>query len=144
MAIFIKHGSTLIEMKEQGYDAEDVLQRLLAEHPNLMVGEEDEDERRHWLLVQREIGIGDEPTGGSRWSLDHLFLDETGVPTLVEVKRSSDTRIRREVVGQMLDYAANASSYWGIDRIREAFEATCRDAGRDPDDDLAGGRWPRT
>ena len=30
------------------------------------------------------------------------------MPTLVEVKRSSDTRIRREVVGQMLHYAANA------------------------------------
>jgi hypothetical protein len=32
---------------------------------------------------------------------------KTPVPTLLEVKRSSDTRIRREVVGQMLDYAAN-------------------------------------
>jgi hypothetical protein len=34
------------------------------------------------------------------------------VPTLVEVKRSDDTRIRREVVGQMLDYAANGVVYW--------------------------------
>jgi hypothetical protein len=34
-------------------------------------------------------------------------FDQNAVPTLVEVKRSSDTRIRREVVGQMLDYAAN-------------------------------------
>jgi hypothetical protein len=29
----------------------------------------------------------------------------------LEVKRSSDTRIRREVVGQMLDYAANGASF---------------------------------
>jgi hypothetical protein len=34
-------------------------------------------------------------------------VDEAGVPTLVEVKRSSDTRARREVVARMLDYAAN-------------------------------------
>jgi hypothetical protein len=55
--------------------------------------------------VQAEIGIGEEPDRSARWSLDHLFLD---VPTLVEVKRSTDTRVRREVVGQMLDYAAYA------------------------------------
>jgi hypothetical protein len=136
MAIFIKQGSTLIEMTEQRYDAEEVLQQLLADHPDLLVGEQDGDSRRRWLLVQREMGIGDDPDLGTRWSLDHLFLDESGVPTLVEVKRSADTRIRREVVGQMLDYAANASSYWGIDRIRSAFEVTCRDAARDPDDAL--------
>ena len=42
-------------------------------------------------------------------------------PTLVEVKRSSDTRERREVVGQMLDYAANAVVYWPIETIRARF-----------------------
>jgi hypothetical protein len=137
MAIYIKQGATLIEMTEQPYDAEDVLQQLLADHPNLLVGEQEGDERRRWLLVQREIGIGDDPEGGSRWSLDHLFLDESGVPTLVEVKRSSDTRIRREVVGQMLDYAANASAYWGIDRIRSSYEIACSEAERDPEQELA-------
>src|SRR3954454_2398369 len=118
MAIYIKQGSSLIEMTERPYDAEAVLQQLLADHPNLLVGEQDGDRRKRWLLVQREIGIGDEPDASSRWSLDHLFLDGDGVPTLVEVKRSSDTRIRREVVGQMLDYAANAASYWATDTTR--------------------------
>jgi hypothetical protein len=137
VAIYIKQGSSLIEMTERPYDAEAVLQQLLADHPNLLVGEQDGDRRKRWLLVQREIGIGDEPDAGSRWSLDHLFLDEDGVPTLVEVKRSSDTRIRREVVGQMLDYAANAASYWAIDSIRGAYETIRRRAGGDPDADLA-------
>ncbi len=137
MAIYIKQGSALIEMTEQPYDAESVLQQLLADHPNLLGGESDGGRRKRWLLVQREIGIGEEPDAGSRWSLDHLFLDEDGVPTLVEVKRSSDTRIRREVVGQMLDYAANAASYWAVDGIHSAFDATRRDAGHDADEDLA-------
>jgi hypothetical protein len=44
------------------------------------------------------------------------------VPTLIEVKRQSDTRLRREVVGQMLDYAANAVVYWRIDQLRAEFE----------------------
>jgi hypothetical protein len=144
MAIYIKQGSTLTEMTEQPYDAEDVLQQLLADHPSLLVGEQEGDRRKRWLLVQREIGVGDAPDAASRWSLAHLFVDEEGVPTLVEVKRSSDTRIRREVVGQMLDYAANAASYWAIDAIRTAYESTRREAGRDPDEDLAthlGSDW---
>jgi hypothetical protein len=74
--------------------------------------------------------------GAGRWSLDHLFLDQEGIPTLIEVKRSSDSRIRREVVGQMLDYAANAVVYWPIDQIRATFEARCRADGREPNDEL--------
>jgi len=68
--------------------------------------------------------------------LDHLFLDQDAVPTFVEVKRSSDSRIRREVVGQMLDYAANAVVYWPIERIRAQFEAACDRRGTDPADKL--------
>jgi len=63
--------------------------------------------------------------GASRWSLDHLFLDHEGVPTLVEVKRATDTRARREVVAQMLDYAANATAYWKVESLQAWFEAEC-------------------
>jgi hypothetical protein len=135
MAIFLKRGATLVELLEQPYGGEDVLQQLLADHPNLLAGDED-GRRRRWLLVQREMGVADAVVGEQRWSLDHLFLDEQAVPTLVEVKRSSDTRIRREVVGQMLDYAANASASWDAEAIRGAFEANRRAAGSDPDDEL--------
>ena len=117
-AIYLKVGEELVEMVEQPYEAEDVLQRLLADYPGLLAGDLDEEPRRRWLLVQREIGIAGEEDGSDRWSLDHLFLDRDGVPTLVEVKRSSDTRLRREVVGQLLDYAANASAFWGLEKIR--------------------------
>jgi hypothetical protein len=70
--------------------------------------------------------------GSDRWFLDHLFIDGEGIPTLVEVKRGSDTRIRREVVGQMLDYAANAVVHWPIETIREQFEQRCEREGLDP------------
>jgi hypothetical protein len=52
--------------------------------------------------------------------------------TLIEVKRSSDTRIRREAVGQMLDYAANAVAYWPVEAIRARFEEACRQRGTEP------------
>lgn len=66
---------------------------------------------------------------GGRWSLDHLFLDQDGIPTLVEVKRSSDTRIRREVVGQVMDYAANAVAYWPPSALRQRLDDTHADTG---------------
>ena len=61
-----------------------------------------------------------------------LFLDQDGIPTLVEVKRQTDTRLRREVVGQMLDYAANAVLHWSSDRLRSQFEADCAANDTDP------------
>jgi hypothetical protein len=61
-----------------------------------------------------------------------LFIDQEAVPTLVEVKRSEDTRIRRQVVGQMLDYAANGVVYWPAERLRSEFEARCAAERKDP------------
>jgi len=69
------------------------------------------------FLLQREAPVPDQEQGGGRWSLDHLFVDGDGVPVLVEVKRATDTRARREVVAQMLDYAANGVSYWPVEGL---------------------------
>jgi len=120
--IFLRDGDTLIAMREQPYEAEDVLQALIADHPEILV-EDVGDDVHGWVLVKREAGVPDRQDGADRWGLDHLFLDHAGVPTLIEVKRSSDTRIRREYVGQMLDYAANAARYWSLDSVRTWFEA---------------------
>jgi len=128
----------LVEMREEPYESEDLLQHLLAEHPDLLAGAQiNPDEPRKWLLVRREAGVPDDIDASDRWAVDHLFVDQDGIPTLVEVKRSSDTRIRREVVGQMLDYAANAVAYWPAERIVSEFEATCTASGRDPEEVLS-------
>ncbi len=129
----IQGGGDLVEMKEQPYDTEAVLQELLAKYPNLLAGDQmDGVAPRRWLLISREMGVPSEEDGGGRWFLDHLFLDQDAIPTLIEVKRSSDTRIRREVVGQMLDYAANAVVYWPVEAIRARFEEGCRQRAADP------------
>jgi hypothetical protein len=123
----------LVTMEEEPYDSETLLQELLANYPSLLTGDQmNPSAPRTWLLVKREAGIPGEDGGGDRWSVDHLFLDQDAVPTLVEVKRSSDTRLRREVIGQMLDYAANAVVYWPADRVRALFETECDASGLDP------------
>jgi hypothetical protein len=121
--IFALRGGELIEMYEQPFEAERDLQRYLATHTELLSAEAPDDERRRWLLVRREMGVADREDAGDRWSLDHLFVDQDAIPTFVEVKRSSNTEIRRKVVGQMLDYAANASAYWDAGRLRSSFES---------------------
>jgi hypothetical protein len=126
-AIFILRAGELTEMVERHFDAESHLQRHLAAHPELLSAEAAEDERRRWLLVRREMGVADREEGSDRWSLDHLFVDQDAIPTFVEVKRSSNTEIRRKVVGQMLDYAANASAYWGAEHLRHSFESRFED-----------------
>jgi len=115
----------LVSLAPTPFEAEDVLQGLLETHPDLLAGAQMTPEvPRRWALVKREQGVPDRDDAGSRWSVDHLFVDQDAVPTLVEVKRSTDTRIRREVVGQMLDYAANGVRYWPVESLRLAFEAT--------------------
>lgn len=122
----IRADDTLQPLEEQPYPNEDLLQTLLEKYPELLAGEEiNQSNPRRWLLISREVSIPDEEQGGKNMYLDHLFLDQEGIPTLVEVKRSSDTRIRREVIGQMLDYAANAVVYWPIEEIRTRFELAC-------------------
>ena len=134
----LQQNETLTSMTEQPYEAEALLQKLLAEHPDLLAGEQvNPSAPRRWLLVSREVAVPGEQAGGARWSLDHLFIDQDGVPTLVEVKRSSNSQIRREVVGQMLDYAANGSAYWSIEQIVSAFERRCERDDVEPADELA-------
>lgn len=129
----IKNDGQFIELNEELYDSEDVLQSLLEKYPNLLAGEQvDTDIPRRWLLVRREMGLPGEPSGNPRWSIDHVFLDQDGIPTLVEVKRSTDPRARREVVAQMLDYAANAVTYWPVETVKDNFEDTCRSKKLDP------------
>ena len=134
----IQDNEELVQMNEQGYESEKLLQGWLAKYPALLVGNQiDSKEPRRFLLIQQECGVPGKEGGSDRWKLDHMFLDQEAIPTMVEVKRSSDTRVRREVVGQMLDYAANATKYWPASRMREAFAAQCATQGVDATEKLS-------
>ena len=125
-------------MEEQPFVSEDDLQELLAKHPELLDGEQVRpDAPRRWILISREMGIAERSQESPRWSLDHLIVDQDAVPTLVEVKRSSNTEIRRTIVGQLLEYAAHASDTWTVDTMRERYVASCEKSGDDPEARLA-------
>ena len=130
--IFVVNANgELAQMRPARPSSEDALQDLVARFPGT-IGDSDGE----LLLVQREQPIADSESSNGRWSVDHLFVTKDAVPVLVEVKRASDTRIRREVVGQMLDYAANAVAYWPVGTIAQTFNLTCEKLGRDPEEQL--------
>jgi hypothetical protein len=128
----------LVELRPEGYLTEAQLQALVARFPDLLPAAGiNSSVPRRFVLVRREAGLSDTEFGGARWWVDHVFLDQDAIPTLVEVKRASDTRIRREVVGQMLDYAAWAVTFWTTDKLRAWFEEEC-DFGLATEADVLG------
>jgi len=135
--IFLLSDGELVPMRERPHEKEDHLQKILATHPHLMSGESfaGTDPSR-WLLIRRETPLPGKEGGGAQFSVDHLYLDHEAVPTLVEVKRSNDTRARREVVAQMLDYAANAVAYGPVRGIQALFAARCADEGLEADEEI--------
>lgn len=96
------------------------LQQLLLNTHDLLPGEQINPEApRRWLLVNREMPVPNPSTGTDTWSLDFLFGDQDATPTLVECKRYANTQSRREIVGQMLEYAANGHHYWNSASLLE-------------------------
>lgn len=128
----------LVPLEETKYVTESVLQQYLCDYPDLLPGDQiDPENPRRWLLVSREMSVPGNVDETGRWSLDHLFLDQDGVPTFVECKRAVDTRARREVVAQMLDYAANGVEYWTMARLRQAAAETAKQQGKNLDEEIA-------
>jgi hypothetical protein len=124
----VSDDGSLTEAHSAVYQAEADLQELLADNIDLLPGTQiNRDSPRRWLLIKREAGVPNREGGAGWWSIDHLAVDQDAVPTFIEVKRASDTRSRREVVAQMLDYAANGCVFWTPEQLRGWFE------GNDPD-----------
>jgi hypothetical protein len=130
--IFLKHNDgKLVKLDETLYEKEKDLQKILADNPELIYSIS--DQIPPLLLVAKEAGIPGEEGSGDDFSLDHIFVDIEAKPTFIEVKRSTDTRIRREVIGQMFDYAAHARAYWTSDKIQTMFRDTWIEREQDPE-----------
>lgn len=119
------------ELVEVTYESEFELQELIADHPELLAGNQiDPANPRRWLLLSKEAHLAENKD--VKWAVDHLFLDQDAVPTLVEVKRNQDTRMRREVIGQVFDYAAMIVDPKKVELIKKQFESSCRCNAKNP------------
>jgi len=115
----VDENGTTTEMRQYYCKNEDKdIQSLLENNPQLLAGDQiNPDNHRRWLLIKREMPIEAPNTAENRWNIDFFYVDQDGIPTFVECKRFADTRSRREVVGQMLDYAANGQFYFTKEKI---------------------------
>ena len=136
--IFSLTGENALEALEaQRFSSEDDLQALIANYPELLDGEQiSPGDPRRWILVSREKGISESSGTSSRWFLEHLIIDQDGVPTLAELKRGSSREIRRTIVGQLLEYAAHASETWTAQNLRALFESNAKARGKDPNNEI--------
>lgn len=117
--LYLLSKDRAVEMSESLYESEDRLQELIAINPQLLLRDTGQDGAR-LMLIAREYTVEEGEGSNNSYSLDHLFVDQNGTPVLVEVKRSTDTRIRREVIAQMMDYASRAST-WDTNELRALF-----------------------
>lgn len=80
---------------EHTYEAELELQTIVTENPHLLL---EEDSGKQLFLLEPEFKLSEYEGSSNAFSLDQLMIGSDGVPALVEVKRSGDNRIKREVV----------------------------------------------
>src|SRR5438309_664967 len=96
LGIFAIQDGNLTVAARAPFENEDVFQKALADHPEVIAaGATTEAGDSRLLLVRREKGVANSRRGTEVFSVDHLFVDSAAVPVVVEVKRSSDTRLRR-------------------------------------------------
>ncbi len=89
----INKNNEIVELSNHPYDSERRLQELLSKFPNILAGDQMSGGTPvKWLLVSREGGIPDEEGGRERWSLDHVFIDQDGIPSVGALGRPSIER----------------------------------------------------
>jgi len=118
-----------------GTNLEDALQVLFEKYPQLIPGKQIDPaspDPPRFVLLRREMPIGS-------WSLDHLYVDQRGILTLVETKLIQNPESRREVVGQIIEYAANAADLWAAGRARQAATEYWTRKGKDLNDVITKG-----
>ena len=97
------------------------LQELLEKNWDLLPGDliaGTDNQPLRWAMIKREAPVESPLSGEARWSLDFLFADDQAIPTFVECKLHKNPEGRREIIGQMLEYVANAQHYWNIGTLK--------------------------
>lgn len=107
------HPLTRLDLSggDESFD-ESWLQQFLFSHPEILPVEEIEPVFGPLIPVCRELGT---PVG----PIDLVYANSSGLLTLVECKLWRNPQARREVVGQILDYAKEFTR-WSYDALQDA------------------------
>lgn len=115
-----------IKVKEQKYENESALQNILYKSPEIIPIEKLGENLLKPRLFIKEAGL---PGSGNT---DLIGIDEKGGITIIECKLAVNREIRRQVIGQVLEYAAYL---WHMSY--DQFDNVCRKAEDWADKSLA-------
>jgi len=98
--LYLQTNSALTDLNEVKFEQEIELQKLIEKFPELIPSEEIIGNPL-LFLIQREFPV-------STGYIDHLFIDQMMVPTIVETK-VNNPEIRRKIIGQGYEYLTSLS-----------------------------------
>lgn len=99
--LYIQINSSLNTLQEDKFKGEPELQELLEHFPELIPSDEIIG-NPSFFLIQREFPV-------STGYVDHLFIDQMMIPTIVETK-VNNPEIRRKIIGQGYEYLTSLST----------------------------------
>lgn len=110
---YISANGNLTTALSQAAFLEDDIQTLVHQHPGILPLSEIDPAFEGAVSICRELWT---PKG----RIDNLLLTPAGLPVVVECKLWRNPQARREVVGQVLEYARELSRFTSADLQREA------------------------
>ncbi len=110
--LFIVEGGKTKVLEDQGFDNEKLLQDVLEKFPEF-IALDDLGVVEPFIVIGREVST---PAG----YIDVLCIDGNGVLTVIETKLARNAQIRREVIGQVLEYVAQLNKWRAQDVIKAA------------------------
>lgn len=108
-------GEKVTALEESEFTEERKLQDYLKDFPTLIPLEDVVEEAPELICIGKEVAV---PSG----ALDLLFIDKNGLITVIETKLVNNPEIRREVIGQIIEYASYIS-HWSADKVYELANA---------------------
>ena len=102
--IVLRDGETVRVVEQTRYATEQELQDFLLNYPGLIPLDEAETGALPLMPIGREVPV-------ASGFLDVLYIDASGLLTIAETKLKRNPEARREVVGQILEYAAALSTW---------------------------------
>jgi hypothetical protein len=113
--ILLIDGRNITPLSETEFTGEGKLQDYLEEYPTLIPLADIVEGASDLICIGREVAAGP-------GSIDLLCIDKDGLLTVVETKLRRNREARREVIGQIIEYASYASQWTADDVYRIANE----------------------
>lgn len=110
--LFVVEGNQTKVLDQQAFDNEKLLQDVVESFPEV-IALEDLGVKEPFIVIGREVAT-------MAGYIDVLCIDGDGGLTVIETKLARNSQIRREVIGQVLEYVAQLSKWRANDVVKVA------------------------